>query len=193
VRQQAVANLAASRLTPRRGENMFNLLDSVEFKQIIWIIPIILLLHELEEWNIRSWHIKNSMDVPGETFLSTRMWILFLSLFGFLWTALAFLIPNNSISAGVMFALVCFTLLNALQHLIGLLRFRQYNPGFFFSTIFGFPTGFYIAYRILAQNLLPLWVILVFGILTLVSLVFTIKMIHFINRIGIKLANWISN
>ena len=172
---------------------MFNLLNSIEFKQIIWIIPIILLLHELEEWNIRGWHIRNSMDVPGETFLSTRMWTLFLSLFGFVWTVTAFLIPNNSISAGVVSVLVCFTLLNALQHLIGLLRFKQYNPGLFFSTVFGIPAGLYLVYRVLAQNLLPVWVILAFLGLMLLGLAVTLKMIHFVNRIGIRLANWISN
>lgn len=171
---------------------MLNLLNSIEFRQVIWIVPIILLLHELEEWNIRSWHIKNSMDVPGETFLSTRMWILFLSLLGFLWTVLAFIIPSSSISAGVMLVLICFTLLNALQHLIGLFRFKQYNPGFFFSTVVGLPAGLYLTYRILAQNLLSIWIVLAFGILILVGLVLTVKMIHFINRFGIKLANWIS-
>jgi hypothetical protein len=172
---------------------MIDFLNALEFKQIIWMIPFVLLLHELEEWNIRGWHVENSMDVPGETALSTRMWILFLSLFGFAWTALAFFIPDTSIAAGIICALVCFTLLNALQHLLGLLRFKKYNPGFFFSVVFGIPAGSYIVYRILEQSLLPVWVLIAFGALTLLGLVATFPMIRFVNRVGIKLANWISN
>jgi hypothetical protein len=172
---------------------MIDFLNALEFKQVIWMIPFVLLFHELEEWNIRGWHVENSMDVPGETALSTRMWILFLSLLGFAWTALASLIPDTSISVGVMYALVCFTLLNGLQHLIGSLRFKKYNPGLFFSVVFGIPAGVYITYQILAQNLMPVWVIITFGTLTLASLLATLPMIHFINRFGIKLANWISN
>jgi hypothetical protein len=83
--------------------------------------------------------------------------------------------------------------LNGLQHLIGSLRFKKYNPGLFFSVVFGIPAGVYITYQILAQNLLPVWVIIIFGVLTLASLLATFPMIHFINRFGIKLANWISN
>jgi len=174
-------------------KTMTYFLNTLELRQAIWIVPIILLFHELEEWNIHIWHVKNSMDVPGETTLSTRMWILFLSLVGFLWTAVAFLIPNASISVGVMYALVCFTLLNGVQHLIAFLKFKKYNPGFFFSVVFGIPAGSYITYQILSQGLLPVWMLIAFWILILIGLAATFPMIHFINRVGIKLANWISN
>ncbi len=172
---------------------MANIPGTLELRQIVWIVPIILLFHELEEWNMHVWHIKNSMAIPGETALSTRMWILFLSLVGLIWTAIALLIPNNFISVGMMYALVCFTLLNGAQHLIALLKFKEYNPGFFFSVIFGMPAGGYITYQILSQSLLPVWVLIAFGILMLTGLVATFPMIHFINRVGIKLADWISN
>ena len=172
---------------------MFDFLNAIDLRQIMWLIPIVLLFHELEEWNIRSWHIKNSMAVPGESVLSTRMWILFLSAFGFFVMALAAIVPDPSWSAGITMALVSFTLLNGLQHMLGLLRFKGYHPGLFFAAVIGIPVGVYITYRIFAQGLLPVWLLILFGVLILVGLAATFKIIHFVNRFGIRLADWVSN
>ncbi len=172
---------------------MFDFLNAIDLRQMMWLIPIVLLFHELEEWNIRSWHVRNAMDVPGETVLSTRMWILFLSAFGFFWTALAVIVPDHSLSAAISMVLVSFTLLNGLQHVLGLFRFKGYHPGLFFATAIGIPAGVYVTYQIFAQGLLPVWLLILFGILILVGLAATFKIIHFVNRFGIRLADWISN
>ena len=89
--------------------------------------------------------------------------------------------------------LVSFTLLNGLQHMLGLLRFKGYHPGLFFATVAGIPAGGYITYRIFAQGLLPMWQLVFFGVLILVGLAATFKIIHFVNRFGIRLADWVSN
>ncbi len=179
---------------------MLSIINLVEFKHIIWIIPVTLLVHELEEWNIVNWHKKNFTNGLEETYLSTRMWELFLSLVGFAWTAIAFFIPNNTVASIWLLVLVDFTLLNGLQHLYLLFHLKRYNPGLFFSNVFGIPAAVYIACRILVEGFLPFWALIIFALLIVPGLVSTVnsrdkmpKMIYIVNNIGIKLANWISN
>jgi hypothetical protein len=171
---------------------MLDTLKALDFHQMIWLIPCILLLHELEEWNIVHWHQKKAIQVPGETPLSTRMWILFLSLVGFIWTLAAYLLPTSSPAALWIYLLVVFTFLNALQHLAGLFLYRSYNPGLFSACVLGIPAGLLLAWRIQADQLLPTWLLAALLLLILPGLAFTKAMIQGVNRFGIHLAEWIS-
>jgi hypothetical protein len=180
---------------------MMDAINLIGFKQIIWAVPTILLLHELEEWNIKKWHEKYFTNFPHETNLSLRMWLLFLSLIGFVWTTIAFLIPNNTISAIWMYLLIDFTLFNGLQHLGGLFKFKQFhNPGSFFAVLCGIPADIYITYRILIENLIPVWGIIVLLALIIPGIIETVKagnkmskIIYLASAFGIKLADFMNN
>ena len=58
-------------------------------KELFVLVPFVLTLHELEEWNMHGHH--ETAFAPGEciaTKLSERLWLVFLSLAGFLGTAM---------------------------------------------------------------------------------------------------------
>ncbi|SRR6266567_7318237 len=90
----------------------------MSFLTAIWLLPVALLLHEAEEWNILRWEQRNFVNLPAKTNAGVRTFLVFFTLFGFLWTALA---------AGAF--------LNALQHLFYTLYFRQYTPGVITSVV----------------------------------------------------------
>jgi len=154
---------------------LIELLNSFSFRSIIWLIPIIMLLHELEEWNILEWYKKNYIDLPMSTKQSIRIWLLGISFVGFIWTAIAYLIPNPAIAAFFIILFIAFTLQNGLQHLYWLLYFKTYSPGFVFSFLLGIPVNVYICYRILEENLLPVWTIIVVNLFIIPGLVETVK------------------
>ena len=155
--------------------NLIGFINSVELKNIIWFVPIILLLHELEEWNILKWYEDNYVDIPASTNLSIRTWLIGFSLCGFIWTAICYLIPSQSLSAFIMFLLVAFTVQNALQHIYWLFYFKKYAPGVVFSGLFGIPLAIYVTYRMVVVELFPVWLIFVVSIAMLPGLIETVR------------------
>jgi hypothetical protein len=154
---------------------LFNFLSSISFRNLIWLIPIIMLFHELEEWNILKWYKENYIDLPSSTNRSVRVWLIGISLVGFVLTLIGYLIPNNGASAFLICLLIAFTLQNGLQHLYWLFYFKKYAPGVVFSVLFGIPAGFYICFRILMEKMLPIWILIVIGLLIIPGLVKTVK------------------
>lgn len=174
----------------------FNFLSSISFRNIIWLIPIILLFHELEEWNILKWYKENYIDLPASTNRSIRVWLIGISLVGFVLTAICYFIPNNSAAAFLTCLLVAITLQNGLQHLYWLLYFKKYAPGVVFSVLFGIPVDIYICFRMLKENMLPIWSLFALGLLIIPGLVETVKAknrmtnsIRGAHQIGISIAN----
>jgi hypothetical protein len=133
-------------------------LNLINIKVLFFIVPCVLLVHEIEEWNIYEFHKKSySSGVDGETKLGGRLWLIFLSLTGFLWTIVCSFIPNTAVSALVMLLLVDFVLLNAIQHIGLTAKTHKYNPGFIFGGVFGLISACFVFWRILATNTLPVW------------------------------------
>ncbi len=44
---------------------MLDFLESIEFTRLVWIIPVVQPIHELEEWNILKWYKENYVLVIG--------------------------------------------------------------------------------------------------------------------------------
>lgn len=180
--------------------DLIGFINSVDLKNIFWLVPIVLLLHELEEWNILKWYEDNYVDTPASTNLSIRTWLIVFSLCGFLWTTISYFIPNQSLSALVMFVLVAVTVQNGLQHIYWLLYFKRYAPGVVFSGLFGIPLAMYFTYRTLAAELFPVWLIFLATIAMLPGLIETVrvgnkmtKSIGNVHEFSIRLSNRFSN
>jgi hypothetical protein len=137
-----------------------NSLNLPIIKSIFFIIPVILLIHELEEWNIYEFH-KNSYssNVKEETKLGGRLWLIFLSLFGFCWTLICYLVPNVIIGTILMMLLVDFVLLNSIQHIGLSIKTKKYNPGLIFGGIFGLLSACFVVWRIIATSMIPVWTV----------------------------------
>lgn len=147
----------------------------MSFLTAIWLLPIALALHEAEEWNILGWEQRNFVNLLAKTHASVRTFLVFFSLFGFLWTALAALFNNPKIAAFVLLPLAAGAFLNALQHLFYTMCFRQYAPGVITSVVLYLPTSAYRTTRAIQENLVPVAYVVVLGILAILGLIQTMK------------------
>lgn len=156
-------------------KSWFDFLNSMDFRNIIWFIPIILFFHELEEWNILKWYKENYSDLPQSTNRSIRVWLIGISLVGFTLTAICFFVPYDIITALLICMLIAITLQNGLQHLYWLIYFKKYAPGVVFSVLFGIPVDIYICFRMLKENLVSIWVLIIICVLIIPGLMETVK------------------
>ena len=143
-------------------------LQLIDLKTLYFIVPIVLFIHEMEEWNIFYFH-KNSYsnNLNDETVLGTRLWLFFLSLIGFVWTSVCFIIPNAVVSISIMMVLVDFTLLNSIQHIGLTIKIKKYNPGFIFGGIIGMLSAFIVIAKIVIDAQFPNWLLIVLLLIVL--------------------------
>lgn len=147
----------------------------MSFMTSIWLFPVALALHEGEEWNILGWQQRNFVGIPAKTHASVRAFLVFFTLLGFLWTALAAWIHNPTIAAFVMLPLAAGAVLNVLQHLFYTLYFRQYAPGVITAVVVLLPISGYLTARAITEQLVPVVCVAVLGILVILGLVQTVR------------------
>ncbi|MCL6219598.1 HXXEE domain-containing protein [Zunongwangia pacifica] len=127
-------------------------------KELFFVIPLVLFIHEMEEWNIYHYHQKNyPTGVIEESILGTRLWLFFLSIVGFVWTGICYWIPNMALSTVIMMLLIDFTILNSLQHIILTLKTKKYNPGFIFGGIVALVVAIVAVINIVHYEIIPIW------------------------------------
>lgn len=141
---------------------VIDFLTQLDFRTWMWWIPLIFFLHEMEEWNILDWYHATFNPPPNSTKLSCRLWLFLASICGFAVTALAYVIPNSSISAAIVLVFIALTALNGMHHIFWLFAFQKYAPGVIFSTL-GILAGAGMTAAALAQGLVsPAFVILLY-------------------------------
>lgn len=132
-------------------EQLWFLLKNVDFRHLIWIIPLVHMLHELEEWNIMKWYKSTYTDLPGSTASSIRLWLIIVSVIGFIYTAVPFYIGNLSAAAYLIEVFVIYTTFNGCQHIYWTFAFRKYSPGVIFSSI-GILCGILVTLKALGES-----------------------------------------
>ena len=133
-------------------------LKTIEFRRIIWIIPIVTLLHELEEWNIIHWYQRFYSDLPEFTDLSIRTWLIFFSLCFFVWWGISLMISKSpKITAYLILPPTILIFQNGIQHGFWTIYFGAYSPGVVFGFLFGVPACMYVIYRALHEKLAQVW------------------------------------
>lgn len=170
----------------------------MSFLTAIWLLPVALLFHEAEEWNILRWEQRNFVNLPVKTNVSVRTFLVVFTLFGFLWTALAALPNNPTIAAFVFLPFAAGAFLNALQHLFYTIYFRQYAPGVITSVVLYLPIVGYLTTRAIEENLVPAAYVVVLVILTILGLIQTIRAgniatspFRAISHTGVVLSKWL--
>lgn len=150
-------------------KSVSNLLNNIDFPKLIWLVPIILFLHEMEEWNILTWYRRHQIELPeGMTNLDVRTWLLFISLVGLIWALVSLITKNKKISAYIIIPAIFICLVNCIQHLVLVFSYQEYTPGFIFAFIIGVPIYLYIIIRALRDKLIPLWYPIVFAVIILI-------------------------
>jgi hypothetical protein len=127
--------------------NTLNTIKHIPYSTLLWLFPVIFLIHEIEEWYILSWYKKYFINLPASTNFTLRAWIISISLFALIITFIAQSFKNIKITAYFITPFICFTILNGLQHIFWLFAFKVYMPGTIFGGFIGTILGIYLIYR----------------------------------------------
>ncbi len=138
---------------------------SLTFKQVLWFIPIVLTLHNIEEaLTMPTWvmaHlplIKESLPLTIDIRFTPTQILLSL----FLATAVPFIVTmlcvNGEKRSGkltLLFLLQAIVLLNVfIPHIAASVRMKQYNPGVITAVCFNLPFSIYIFRRAFREKYL---------------------------------------
>jgi hypothetical protein len=176
--------------------------DLEVLKKVLFIVPLVLFIHEMEEWNIYAYHKRSYKNVVAEeTILGGRLWLIFLSLGGLAWTVICFFIPNLVASIVLMMLLIDFTILNSIQHIGMSMKTKQYNPGLIFGGIVAMIVAVIVIRNILFYRVIPTWCMILLLCLIIPPLIETInsskknklpKMVEWILQFSSKLERFLS-
>ncbi len=122
--------------------------SSPSFRKSVWLFPIALCLHELEEWNILDWYLEHWLNVDPHTMTSesVHVWLIVASVLGFLGT-------YATVSAKRFDFMLRLILLptfvvgifgHALAHIFWTWRFACYAPGVVTSVLLVIPVTLYL-------------------------------------------------
>lgn len=138
------------------------------------------MFHELEEWNILKWHRDVNTGVPDVKNFHVRLTLIFVVILNFVWTGISLLPDSDAVMAYIIIPLIAVGIFNGFQHLLWLVKFRRYAPGVIFGFFFGVPVLLYIVIRILNENLVSPWYIVVCTAVVFIVIFNTI-------RLGVKI------
>ncbi len=150
-------------------------LQKLDYLTALWLFPIAVAVHELEEWNIVRWYERNFVDLPALTDKGARAWILFTCVLGFIWTTLAIVPGSASIAGFVLLLAFALMLQNGLQHVFYLVYFKSYAPGVVTSLLLLFPIIGYLALTAVQHNYVPGWYLLLLALLVIPNLIQTVR------------------
>lgn len=152
-------------------KKIINFLKNFNFRKLIFLVPIMLFLHEMEEWNILNWYHRHGIELPqGMTNLDARTWLLFISLIGFLWAMVSLIPKNRKISGYIIVTAIFICLINSIQHLVLIFSYHEYTPGFMFGFIISVPIYIYIIIRAINDKIISLWYPVVISVIVLIPI-----------------------
>ncbi len=134
------------------------MLSFISIQAFFIVIPAVLFLHEMEEWNIVRFHRENYDVQLGETNMSERLWLFILSEAGLFFSIACFNIPDGAVSCSIFLVLVTFLIINGIQHVLLSIIKRKYNPGLIFGGILGTMLGCAYDAKMIAEKIVPPWV-----------------------------------
>ncbi|HEX3076676.1 MAG TPA: HXXEE domain-containing protein [Lachnospiraceae bacterium] len=167
---------------------MIEVLREINIKEVMWAIPMIFFLHEMEEWNIYDWYYSNYQTKLPSTKLSIRLWLWLISICGFVVTSISFVIPNKLISGIIILILIVSSSFNGLQHIYWTFIFKKYAPGVLWSSL-GIIAGGIITSAIVIQHQVPIVLILILYLITIPLLIQTVRAKKTLNKMFFQLHN----
>jgi len=121
---------------------------AIPFRRIVWLLPVVFSLHELEEWNIMTWYRAEFANPPDTPDVAVRTLLVTFSLLGFLWTAVGCSLGTRRTTAYVVLPFfVPFVLANNLQHIYWQVAFRAYAPGVLTSAFLNIPAVLLVSWH----------------------------------------------
>jgi hypothetical protein len=136
---------------------MMSLLDSIPFDRLLWLVPVFLTLHNLEEAPfMENWSRRLAMKLPLT--ITTRQFVIavtFLTVAGFVLTYFGMQYLANQTGYLIVLAMQAIILFNAfIPHIATTLRFRMYSPGLITAIVIVLPFSFYLFRRGFYEHIL---------------------------------------
>ena len=169
----------------------------IPYRKLVWLLPIVLALHELEEWNIKHWNAANFVNSPDTPESAIRAVLILVVFIGFAITAISCLFKNPSVTAYIslpFFILVVFN--NSISHIYWQLNWGVYAPGVITAAFLNIPIILLLSWHALANKLVSLIFLLTLYVSSIPSLIFTVKQGRIfpevmlkVHELGINLSN----
>lgn len=142
------------------------LLNSIPFDRLLWLVPIFLTIHNLEEAPfMEGWYKRLPMKLPLR--ITTRQFVIAVTLItvaGFIVTYLGVEYLANQTGYLLVLGIQAILFFNAfIPHIAATIRFRMYSPGIITAALLVLPFSFYLFRRALHENILSwtqFWIML---------------------------------
>jgi len=142
------------------------LLDSISFDRLLWLVPFFFMFHNMEEAPfMENWSTRLPLKIhPTITTKQFVIAVTILTLGGFALTFLGLELLPQPIGFLMILGIQMVLAFNAfVPHLLTTIRFRLYSPGLVTALLITLPFSFYIFRRALTENLLTwtqIWILL---------------------------------
>jgi hypothetical protein len=141
-------------------------LNSIPFDRLLWLVPIILTIHNLEEAPfMEGWSKRLPLKIHPT--VTTRQFVIavtFLTIAGFVLTYFSGEYLANQTGYLMVLGIQAVLLFNTfVPHLATTIRFRMYSPGVITAILLILPFSFYLFQRALKENMISwnqFWVLL---------------------------------
>jgi hypothetical protein len=141
-------------------------LDSLSFEQLLWLVPILLAIHNLEEAPfMESWSKRLPIKLPFT--ITTRQFVIavtFLTIAGFVVTFVALEYWSHQTAYLIILGIQAILLFNAfIPHIATTIRFRVYSPGVITAILLIIPFSLYLFRRAFHENIIrgsQFWIML---------------------------------
>jgi hypothetical protein len=153
-------------------------LNSIPFDRLLWLVPFILTIHNIEEAPfMEGWSKRLPLKIHPT--VSTRQFVIaviFLTLAGFLVTYLGVEYFADRTGYVIVLGIQAILLFNVfVPHLATTIRFRMYSPGVITAILITLPFSYYLFQRALHEKIInwnQFWMLLGIAPFAMVSLAF---------------------
>jgi hypothetical protein len=153
-------------------------LNSIPFDRLLWLVPIVLTIHNIEEAPfMEGWSKRLPLKVHQT--VSTRQFVIavtFLTIAGFILTYVGVEYLANQTGNLMVLGIQAILLFNVfVPHIATTIRFRMYSPGVITAMLITLPFSYYLFQRALNENIInwnQFWMLL--GIAPFAMVVFAI-------------------
>ena len=153
-------------------------LNSIPFDRLLWLVPVFLTIHNLEEAPfMESWYKRLPMKIPLT--ITSRQFVIavaFITLAGFVLTYVGVEYLGNQTGYLLVLGIQAILLFNAfVPHIATTIRFRVYSPGVVTAILIMLPFSFYLFRRAFEANILTwtqFWIMLAISPFAVVFIAF---------------------
>jgi hypothetical protein len=141
-------------------------LSSIPFDRLLWLVPIFLTIHNIEEVPfMERWYKRLPMKLPIT--ITTRQFaiaVTFITIAGFLLTYVGVEYLANQTGYLLILGVQAILLFNAFfPHIATTIRFRMYSPGVITAVLIMLPFSFYLFRRAFEESIVSwnqFWIML---------------------------------